>query len=474
MTVPSRITEARRGVPSVESVLQSSAASTLLARYPRWAVLRAIREALAARRLQLAEGGDDAPGSEALLTTPALQERILPIVRLSLRRVINATGVVLHTNLGRAPLSERAVAALVETGAGYCTVEYDPDLRTRGSRSAHATEALRDLTGAEAAVVVNNNAAAVLLTLTALAGGRRVVVSRGELVEIGGGFRVPDVMRAAGVELREVGTTNRTNLGDYVEAIDADTAMLLKVHRSNFSIVGFTEEVSVADLARVAAPKALPVVVDLGSGALVDIPLPGLPSEPTVSAVIDQGADLCTFSGDKLLGGPQAGLIVGRQALIDTIRKHPLMRALRPDKLTIAALTATLASYREGAALREIPTLRMLTEPLSASATRKDRLLVLLSARGLPLEAEPRVLQSRVGGGALPSAELGSWAVCLRPATQGAESLAKALAAGDPCVVGRIHDGAVALDLRTVRDDELAELCRAIEQAVAALGSQPT
>jgi L-seryl-tRNA(Ser) seleniumtransferase len=452
--------EPRRSVPSVEATLQSAAGAALLARHPRWAVVQAVREALALVRERLVAD----QGAGDLLAEAGLEERIRSLVRPSLRRVINATGVVLHTNLGRAPLSERALAALQEIGAGYCTVEYDPERRERGSRASHAAEALCALTGAEAALVVNNNAAAVLLTLAALAAGRRVVVSRGELIEIGGGFRIPEVMRAAGVELVEVGTTNRTHLADYLRVIEeaAGAALLLKVHRSNFEMVGFTAEVSVAELAGAGRDRGVPVVVDLGSGALVELSLPGVTPEPTVAAVIGQGADLCTFSGDKLLGGPQAGVIVGRRALLEPIRRHPLMRAVRPDKLTIAALAATLASYREGAALREIPTLQMLSEPLAASAARKDRLMQLLG----PDLAEPRLLHSRVGGGALPTAELESWAVCLRPGQQGAEALAAALAAGEPCVVGRIHEGAVALDLRTVRDDELPALCQAIERAV--------
>jgi L-seryl-tRNA(Ser) seleniumtransferase len=293
-----------------------------------------------------------------------------------------------------------------------------------------------------------------------------VVVSRGELVEIGGGFRVPDVIRLAGVQLREVGTTNRTRLADYSHALDGDAALLLKVHRSNFALVGFTEEVEVAALSTLARERGLAVMVDLGSGALLDLAALGLPGEPTVAAAIAQGADLCTFSGDKLVGGPQAGIIAGRRDLVDRIRRHPLMRAVRPDKLTIAALGATLASYLDGTAADEVPTLRMLALPLPELERRKDQLLAALAARDVAAEA--RRYASKVGGGALPAAELESWAVGLRSADP--DQLADALATGDPPVVGRIQDDVVWLDLRTVLDDELAPLAAAAATALRAVG----
>jgi L-seryl-tRNA(Ser) seleniumtransferase len=478
---PPDASEVLRRIPSVEKILRSEAIGALLLEHPRWAVTAAIRQVLDELRTELRQDasawGPSAAGAPALLadaqpaTTAletaiaALLPRIARLARPSLRRVINATGVVLHTNLGRAPLSQRALAAVQDIGAGYSTLEYDPERRERASRHDHVADLVCALTGAEAAAVVNNNAGAVLLALTALAAGRGVVVSRGELVEIGGGFRVPDVIRLAGVQLHEVGTTNRTRIADYSEATDAGTALLLKVHRSNFALVGFTEDVSIAALARLARQGGLPVMVDLGSGALIDLAAIGLPGELTVTRALTEGADLCTFSGDKLVGGPQAGIIAGRKDLVDRIRRHPLMRALRPDKLTLAALRATLASYLEGTALADIPTLRMLAAPLSVLEQRKDQVMAALTERAIAAEA--RVVTSKVGGGALPTAELETWAITL-PRAASPDALAAALAEGDPSVVARIQDDRVVLDLRTVLDAEVPALAPAIEQALRA------
>ena len=352
------------------------------------------------------------------MSGPALAARVSALLQPSLRRVINATGVVLHTNLGRAPLAERALARVQEIARGYSNLEYDPAQRARGSRHAHLGALLTDLTGAEAAAVVNNNAAAVLVTLAAVAGGRQAVVSRGEMIEIGGGFRIPDVMRQAGVTLREVGTTNKTRLADYLDVADAacagqTTALFLKVHRSNFSVIGFTEEVGVAALAEAGRARGIPTMMDLGSGALVDIDLGelGFAGEPSVRALVRDGVDLCTFSGDKLLGGPQAGIVVGRRALVDQVLAHPLMRAVRPDKMTLAALEATLEIYREGRAREEIPALRMLATDGDRLARRKDRLLAALAARAPEVIATARAGRSAVGGGALPGVEPESWMV---------------------------------------------------------------
>jgi len=306
----------------------------------------------------------------------------------------------------------------------------------------------------------------VLLTLAAVAGGRDVIVSRGEMVEIGGGFRIPDVMRQAGVTLREVGTTNKTRLADYVGAAGASTALFLKVHRSNFAVVGFTEEVGVAALAEAGRARGIPTMIDLGSGSLMDLGPLGFAGEPTVRSLVREGADLCTFSGDKLLGGPQAGLIVGRRALVAEVRAHPLMRAVRPDKMTLAALEATLEIYREGSAAEEIPALRMIASAPDVLARRKDRLLAALAARAPRVSATARAGRSAVGGGALPGVEPESWMVELAAPPLGADALAAALLAGDPPVVARIGGDRVLLDVRTLADDEIDETATAVARAV--------
>src|SRR5512133_879335 len=363
----------------------------------------------------------------------------------SLRRVLNATGVILHTNLGRAPLGEAALERMLETGRSYSNLEYDVTGGTRGSRQDHVARLLRELTGAEAALVVNNNAAAVLLALAALAEGRDVIVSRGELIEIGDGFRIPDVLARGGARLVEVGTTNRTRAADYEQAVGPEPALLLRVHQSNFRVVGFTELPTVAELAGLARRHGIPLVDDLGSGALAD-----LPDEPSVRASLEAGADLVCFSGDKLLGGPQAGILVGRADLIERLRRHPLQRALRADKLTLAALEGTLALYQEpGRALREVPVLRMLVEPASEVRARAERLAEVVSGT-----VEETV--GRVGGGAMPLAELPSFACVVE------EELGAPLRAGDPAVVGIVRDGRLLLDCRTLSEGEVDEVAEAV------------
>ena len=467
---------ALRQLPSVEDVLRSPDGVALLSDHPRWAVVAAARAEIAHRRAELLRAESphevDSPAAPsdpleiAPILRPALAARVTAFLRPSLRRVINATGVVLHTNLGRAPLAARALARVQDVARGYSNLEYDPAQRARGSRHAHVADLLVELCGAEAAAVVNNNAAAVLLTLAAVAGGRDVIVSRGEMVEIGGGFRIPDVMRQAGVTLREVGTTNKTRLADYVGAAGASTALFLKVHRSNFAVVGFTEEVGVAALAEAGRARGIPTMIDLGSGSLMDLGPVGFAGEPTVRSLVREGADLCTFSGDKLLGGPQAGLIVGRRALVAEVRAHPLMRAVRPDKMTLAALEATLEIYREGSAAEEIPALRMIASAPDVLARRKDRLLAALAARAPRVSATARAGRSAVGGGALPGVEPESWMVELAAPPLGADALAAALLAGDPPVVARIGGDRVLLDVRTLADDEIDETATAVARAV--------
>jgi L-seryl-tRNA(Ser) seleniumtransferase len=454
--------EILRQLPSVEEVLRSPVGTALLSDHPRWAVVAAARAEIEARRADLSQ---DAARGVAIRST-ALADRVAALLRPSLRRVINATGVVLHTNLGRSPLAARALARVQEVARGYSNLEYDPARRGRGLRHAHVTDLLAELTGAEAAAVVNNNAAAVLVALAANASGRESIVSRGELVEIGGGFRVPDVMRQAGTTLREVGTTNKTRLDDYLAAAGPATALFLKVHRSNFTLTGFTEEVGVDALAEAGRARGIPVMVDLGSGSLVDLAELGFAGEPSVASLVGQGADLCTFSGDKLLGGPQAGILVGRRALIDRVLAHPLMRALRPDKMTLAALEATLEIYREGRAYEEVPALRMLASDLAALAARKDRLVAALAARAPQVAVAPIAGRSAVGGGALPGVEPETWMVALTAPAWAADALAQALLAGEPPVVARIGGDRVLLDVRTLANDEIDETATAVATAV--------
>jgi len=374
-----------------------------------------------------------------------LQEELAAARRPALRRVLNATGVIVHTNLGRAPLPAAALDRVLEAGRAYTNLEYDLDEGARGSRQDHVTRILRRLTGAESAIVVNNNAGAMLLALAALAEGREVLVSRGELIEIGDGFRIPDVLARSGARLVEVGTTNRTRAADYERAVRAETALLLRVHQSNFRVVGFTEQPTVADLAAVAQRHELPLLDDLGSGALVDVA-----DEPTVRGALADGADLVCFSGDKLLGGPQAGVVVGNASLIEKLRRHPLHRALRIDKLGLAALEGTLLLYlAPERARREIPVLRMLHEDVAIVRARAERLAAAVGG-----EVEETV--GRVGGGALPLAELPSFACAVD------EALAAPLRVHDPPVIGIVRDGRLLLDCRTLADGDVDEVAAAV------------
>jgi len=427
-----------RDLPSVDRLL----ADETLAAAPHALAADAARTALERARGAIAAGAD--PGDVAAAARAELERLRAP----SLRRVLNATGVIVHTNLGRAPLAPSAVRRLGELGGSYSNLELDLEPGTRGSRQDHVAGHLRRLTGAEGALVVNNNAAAVLLALAALGEGREVVVSRGELVEIGDGFRIPDVLARSGARMVEVGTTNRTRAADYERAIGPATAAILRVHQSNYRIVGFTASVSTAELARVAHDARLPLVDDLGSGSLLDVG-----DEPTASASVAAGADLVCFSGDKLLGGPQAGIVVGRAELVERLRRHPLQRALRADKLTLVALEATLALYADpDRGRREIPVLRMLDEPVEAVRERAERLAGLIGG-----EVEETV--ARVGGGALPLAELPSAACAIE------ERLAAPLRIGSPPVVGIVRDGRLLLDARTLSSEEVDEVARAVLQA---------
>ena len=414
---------------------------------PRPLLVSAARSALARAREELQAGAE--PGD----LVERVESELAAARGARLRRAINATGVIIHTNLGRAPLALEALERVNAVAGGYSNLEYDLGEGGRGSRQDHAAPILRRLTGAEAALVVNNNAAAVLLALAALAEGREVLVSRGELIEIGDGFRIPDVLARSGARLREVGTTNRTRAGDYDRAIGPETALLLRVHQSNFRVVGFTEQPRLADLARVARAHGLPLVDDLGSGALFASSSLLLGDEPTARESLEVGADLVCFSGDKLLGGPQAGIIVGRAELVERLRRHPLQRALRADKLTLAALEATLALYLDPElAAREVPVLRMLAEPVETVRARAQRLADLVGG-----DVEPTV--GRVGGGALPLTELPSFACAVE------EELAPRLRETDPPVIGVVRDGRCLLDCRTLRDEELNGVAASVAAA---------
>ncbi len=421
-------------------------------------VLEAARATLAAARSRLAEG-EPAPDLSAL-AEDALA-RADDTVTGTLVPVINATGVIVHTNLGRAPLSHAAYAAMGSVAAGYSNLEYDLAAGERGSRYIHAEALLRKLTGAEAALVVNNNAGAVFLTLSALAREREVVISRGQLVEIGGGFRIPDVLRQSGARLVEVGTTNRTHKRDFEGAISPETALLLRVHSSNFKQVGFTAEVALAEMVSLARAAGVMVVDDLGSGTLLDTSRYGLAHEPMIQESVEAGADLVTFSGDKLLGGPQAGLIVGRSELIGRLRQHPLARALRVDKATLSALQATLLHYLRGEAEREIPVWRMISTPLEVLSARAADLAAGLRSHGLGAKVMP--VQEMVGGGSLPGQMLPGIAVGV--ATPIPDILSTALRKGQPPVVARIADDELMLDMRTVQPNEDEILLQAVLSA---------
>jgi L-seryl-tRNA(Ser) seleniumtransferase len=448
----------RRRLPSVDRLLAAPELAAAAARHGRGQAVDAAREALAAARAAV-QAGAPAPAA-AELAADAVR-RLAALTAGTLHSVLNATGVIIHTNLGRAPLSRAARAAMEAVAAGYSNLEYDLAAGERGSRYVHAEALLTRLTGAEAALVVNNNAGAVFLALAALARGREVVISRGQLVEIGGGFRIPDVLRQSGARLVEVGTTNRTHLPDFEAALGPETALLLRVHSSNFRQIGFTAEVPLADMVALGRRGGVPVVDDLGSGTLLDTARFGLAAEPMVQQSVAAGADLVTFSGDKLLGGPQAGLIVGRAAMVAQLRQHPLARALRVDKSTLAALQATLLHYLAGEAEREVPVWRMIAAPLDALAGRAERLAAGLRDCGLPASVVPAA--STIGGGSLPGETLPTRAVAI--AAPAADALAAALRRGRPPVIGRIADGQLLLDPRTVEGDDDAVLIQTVAAA---------
>lgn len=441
-----------RQLPSVDKLLRLDAAAPLITAYTHPLVTEALRAVLAETRARLNNGLTAIPTDEFFLQQADNWLELL--ARPTLRPVINATGVIIHTNLGRAPLSAAAIQAIRAVAPGYSTLEYDLDAGQRGSRTVHAEKLLIRLTEAEAALVVNNNAAALLLMLTSLGQGREVIISRGQLVEIGGGFRVPDVMAQSGAKLVEVGTTNRTHLRDYANAITENTAAILVAHHSNFKIIGFTTEPSLADLADLAHQHNLPLLYDQGSGALLDTSVYGLDPEPTVGAGLQAGANVVAFSGDKLLGGPQAGILVGHADLLTTLKKHPLARAVRADKLCLAGLAATLTHYLKGEATSQIPVWQMIAMPVAELERRAAAWCAHLTAHNIPAEAI--VGESTVGGGSLPGTMLPTRLVSVK--VEKVDDFAAALRQAPFPIVGRIAEDRFLLDPRTVLPEQDAPL----------------
>ena len=469
---PSLRQQVLRKIPSVDEILSRPEVADLLKAHPRTVVVEAIRKGLRRLRQQLLDKEELSDVEDSFFSFeqlyPLFQREIDLQVQPRLRQVINATGVVIHTNLGRSSLHPSALEHLIEVAKNYSNLEYDLDLGERGSRYTHVEGILCRLSGAESALVVNNNAGAVLVALNTIAEGREVIVSRGELVEIGGAFRIPDVMRRSGTSLREVGTTNRTYLSDYQKAIGPQTALLLKVHTSNFRVMGFTSDVSLQDLVQLGRQYQLPVMNDLGSGCLVDLTQYGLEKEPTVQETIKTGVDVVTFSGDKLLGGPQAGIILGKKDFLDLIKINPLTRALRIDKLTLAALESTLLLYLdEKRAMEEIPTLRMLSLNMSRLKRRGRRLLKRLPGRiEKRIQLTLREDVSQVGGGALPLQELPTMVLAIKPLDFSVNDLEKNLRKVEPPIISRISKDELILDMRTVLDEEIPLLALGLEKAL--------
>ena len=457
-----------RSLPKVDELLKREDVAALDAVHGRTLTLEALREALDATRTAVRAGEIAEVSADAIAADAAAWLALK--ARRSLRRVINATGIVVHTNLGRSPLAETAIEAVAEVARGYSTLEYDVPSGQRGSRHVHVEDLICRLTGAEAAMAVNNNASAVLLGLAALARRKEAIVSRGQLVEIGGSFRIPDIMRESGAKMVEIGTTNKTHLRDYKNAITSRTGLMLKVHTSNYRVVGFTEEVSLEELVALGAEHGVPVFEDQGSGVLIDLARFGLPGEPTIGAAVGAGADLVSASGDKLLGGPQAGILAGKREVIAKLKKHPLARAVRLDKMTLAALEVTLRLYLDERRLfAEVPTLRMLTMTQAELERRAGRLAdAITSTCGEAYDVATAADTSRAGGGALPMKDIPTTVVTLTPRQGSATSLEERLRLGEPAVIARIKDDRLLLDPRTLREDEDAEVASALARAARA------
>ena len=455
------MTESLARLPSVDKLLAHPEAETLVASFGHALTVDALRVVLDDARASI-RAGSIVPEADALMASASarLREWVTPRPR----PVINATGVIIHTNLGRAPLSDEALAAMSAASSGYSDLEYDLSSGERGHRMAAVEDILCRITGAESALVVNNNAGAVLLVLIAHAAGRQVVISRGQLIEIGGGFRIPEVLAQSGATLVEVGTTNRTHRRDYEAALNEHTAVILRAHSSNFRIVGFTAEVSIAELVEVSLARGVPVMDDLGSGALLDTSAYGLAHEPMPQESLAAGAALVCFSGDKLLGGPQAGVVIGQKKYVEPLKRHPLARALRADKLCLAALSATLTHYLKREAELKVPVWRMISMPLDEIAKRAKRWARTLRVRPAGIKAEVVAGRSTVGGGSLPGETLPTWLVAI--ACDSPDALAARLRRNDPPVVARIEEGRLVLDPRTVQVREEKALLEAVLMAV--------
>jgi len=450
-----------RQIPKVDELMRQAALQQLCVTIPTQKVTEAVRQILEDLRKAILSGAiEELPAVEELCRQVA--SAASKNAQYSLRRVINATGIILHTNLGRACISDRAAAAAQEVAQAYSTLEYNLEAGRRGTRYSHVEELLCRLTGAESALVVNNNAAAVLLILSDMAQGGQVITSRGELVEIGGSFRVPDIMEACGAELKEVGTTNKTHLRDYDRAITEKTRALMKVHTSNYRIVGFSETPSLPELVELGHSRGLPVIEDLGSGCLVDLQQFGIYGEPTIQDSVRAGVDVVSFSGDKLLGGPQAGIIVGRKAIVDSLKKHPLTRAMRVDKMTLAALEATLRSYDAGL-VDEIPTIAMLSATAEVLQPKAEKLCALMREAGIAAEVVPT--EGQVGGGSVPTQMLPSFAVALQPKAVSLDQLETNLRMGSTAVIGRINRDRFLLDVRTLWEKDFGDIVCAVLEA---------
>lgn len=454
------------GLPSVDEVLKGAFGKAWLSAYPRRIVLQAVRETLSAMRKTILQG--EPADTDLAAIIQIIDNTVRELSLFSLRPLINATGIVIHTNLGRAILSEKALSNVVRVSAGYSNLEYDLDSGKRGHRHVHANRLLKEITGAEEAFIVNNNAAAVLLCLGTLAKGKEVIVSRSELVEIGGAFRVPDVMAASGAVMREIGTTNKTHLKDYVDAINDNTALILKVHQSNYKIIGFTDDVKIGELTALGKKKRIPVMYDLGSGCLIDLKPYGIHSEPSVQEIVKAGIDILSFSGDKLLGGPQGGVIAGKKKYLERIRKNPLARAVRIDKLTLAAFEAVLMEYMDtDNAVREVPTLQMLLQSPEEIRAKAERIAAAVREKTGSKDIEPVKDISKAGGGSLPEAEFPTYAVAVRPSTISVNELELRLRKWSTPIIARIKGNTLMLDARTIRSQDMDTVEEALVAALS-------
>lgn len=459
-----------RSIPGVDECLQALFALPEFDNIPLVVIKNSVRDVLDQVRQRILQGEKVSPQSlDLAIILPLIRDRIHKEQQPKFRRVVNCTGVIIHTNLGRSILPQTTMDSIYEAGSRYSNLEFDLETGKRGSRYSHVEKLLCQLTGAEAGLVVNNNAAAVLIVLETLAKNREVIVSRGQLVEIGGSFRVPDVMARSGATLVEVGATNRTHVTDYENAITEETALLLKVHCSNFRIIGFTAEVALPDLMAIGRHRGIPVMEDLGSGCLVDLTRFGLEKEPTVQEVVASGVDVVTFSGDKLLGGPQAGIILGKKGIIDRIKKNPMNRAMRIDKFTLSGLESILRLYLDGEkAMQQIPTLAMIAAPVAEVEQRAKRLLDLVRKELSDL-CKFSIIETvaRVGGGAMPEQNLPSRALVMKPVSMTVNRLENALRQLPVPVVGRTEENRLLLDMRTVADDEIELLCECMHKALS-------